>query len=80
MIMYVTHMYVKHKIDWRDVGQRVRGLRNKPQVEVSRALGITQGQLSRIELGQSRPSIDILLAISLLYHKSMNWILTGKEI
>jgi transcriptional regulator with XRE-family HTH domain len=78
--MYITHMYVKHIIDWREVGQRVRGLRNKPQVEVSRALGITQGQLSRIESGQSRPSIEILLAISLLYHKSVNWILTGKDV
>jgi len=78
--MYNKHMYVKHLIDWREVGQRVRGLRNKPQVEVSRALGITQGQLSRIESGQSRPSIEILLAISLLYHKSVNWILTGKEV
>ena len=78
--MYYMHMYVKHIIDWREVGQRLRGLRNKPQVEVSRALGITQGQLSRIESGQSRPSIEILLAISLLYHKSVNWILTGTEV
>lgn len=78
--MYITHMYVKHIIDWREVGQRVRGLRNNPQVEISRALGITQGQLSRIESGQSRPSIEILLAISLLYHKSVNWILTGKDV
>jgi transcriptional regulator with XRE-family HTH domain len=78
--MYNMHMYVKHKINWREVGQRIRSLRNKPQVEVSRALGITQGQLSRIESGQSRPSIEILLAISLLYHKSVNWILAGKEV
>ena len=78
--MYVEHMHIKHIIEWREVGQRVRGLRNKPQVEVSKALGITQGQLSRIESGQSRPSIEILLAISFLYHKSINWILTGKEV
>ena len=29
--------------------------------------------------GASRPSIEILLAISLLYRKSINWILTGKS-
>lgn len=80
MSMYGKHMYVKHKLNWREVGQRVKSLRDKPQVEVSKALGITQGQLSRIESGQSRPSVEILLAISLLYHKSMNWILTGKEV
>jgi transcriptional regulator with XRE-family HTH domain len=78
--MYDRHMHVKHIIDWREVGRRVKGLRTKPQVEVARALGITQGQLSRIESGQSRPSVEVLLAISLLYSKSMNWILTGKEV
>jgi len=74
-----THMYVKHKIDWKEVGERIRTLRTRPQVEVSEVLGITQGQLSRIESGASRPSIEILLAISLLYRKSINWILTGKS-
>ena len=78
-IMRDTHMHVKHKIDWQEVGRRIRTLRTRPQVEVSEMLGITQGQLSRIESGESRPSIEILLAISLLYRKSMNWILTGNN-
>jgi len=78
-IMRNIHMYVKHKVDWEEVGRRIRTLRTRPQVEVSEMLGITQGQLSRIESGESRPSIEILLAISLLYRKSMNWILTGNN-
>ena len=78
-IMRDTHMSVKHKIDWQEVGRRIRTLRIRPQVEVSEMLGITQGQLSRIESGESRPSIEILFAISLLYRKSMNWILTGND-
>ena len=79
IIMRDTHMSVKHKIDWQEVGRRIRTLRTRPQVEVSEMLGITQGQLSRIESGESRPSIEILFAISLLYRKSMNWILTGND-
>jgi transcriptional regulator with XRE-family HTH domain len=73
-------MHVKHDIDWRAVGRRIRGLRTRPQAEASSILGISQGQLSRIESGESRPSIEILLAISLMYRKSMNWILTGKDL
>jgi transcriptional regulator with XRE-family HTH domain len=73
-------MYVKHNIDWKAAGQRIKSLRTRPQAEACKILGITQGQLSRIESGESRPSIEILLAISLLYRKSMNWILTGKDI
>lgn len=74
-----VHMHVKYNVNWKEVGRRVKGLRSRPQVEVSEMLGISQGQLSRIESGESRPSIEILLAISLLYRKSMNWILTGRD-
>ena len=73
-------MSVKHKVDWQEVGDRIRRLRTRPQVEVSEMLGITQGHLSRIESGETHPSVEILLAISLMYRKSMNWILTGKDL
>ena len=78
--MSYKHMFGKHNIDWQEVGHRIRTLRTRSQVEVSEMLGITQGHLSRIESGESHPSIEILLAISLLYRKSMNWILMGKDV
>jgi len=77
--MSIKHMSVKHKVDWVGVGHRIKSLRTRPQIEVSKILGVTQGHLSRIEAGESRTSIEILLSISRLYGKSMNWILTGKD-
>lgn len=65
-------------IDWKKVGKRIRSLRREPQIPVAKRLGITQGQLSRIETGASPPSIETLLEISKLYKKAINWLLLGE--
>jgi len=43
------------------------------------SLGITQGQLSKIERGKLAPSVTVLLRLQERFRKSVDWILTGKE-
>jgi len=52
-IMRDTHMSVKHKIDWQEVGRRIRTLRTRPQVEVSEMLGITRVSFHGSNLGKA---------------------------
>lgn len=69
----------KQLIDWRAVGRRVRQLRgfDMTQKEFAEAIGVSQGQLSRIERGESQPRAEVLLRLSRVCKKSVNWILTA---
>jgi len=42
-------------------------------------LGIGQTQLSKYELGQSVPTVEILLKLKSYSGRSIDWILTGEE-
>jgi len=42
-------------------------------------LGITQGQLSKIERGKLAPGIDLLLRLHDRGGRSVDWILTGER-
>ncbi len=68
------------KIDWKAVGRRLRELRgfDMNQAQFARALGISQGQLSRYEKGKSEIGAEVLLRISQRCGKSIEWVLTGK--
>jgi len=65
------------------IGQRIRELRladgtgASRQMEFAKAIGITQGQLSKIEAGQAAASLDVLLRLRERYGRSVDWILTG---
>ncbi len=48
------------------------------QAEFARALGISQGQLSRYEKGKSEIGAEVLLRISQRCGKSIEWVLIGK--
>jgi transcriptional regulator with XRE-family HTH domain len=52
-----------------------RKLHNLSQVEFSTALGISQGNLSEIEKGNSKPSADTLIALRIKYGFDLNWLL-----
>jgi transcriptional regulator with XRE-family HTH domain len=66
------------KPDLRKIGLRIRGLReNVRQEEFSAQLGISQGQLSKIEGGKLSPSLEILLAVANKFEKSLDWIVKG---
>jgi hypothetical protein len=42
-------------------------------------VGVGQTQLSRYELGQSAPTLNILLRLKFYSQKSIDWILLGEE-
>jgi transcriptional regulator with XRE-family HTH domain len=70
----------RSQIDLASVGLRIRQLRGKLlQEEVAKYLNITQGQLSKIEHGDAAPGLDTLVRLSDKFHRSIDWILKGKE-
>ncbi len=71
----------KARVDWKIVGRRLRQLRGFDinQSQFARAIGVSQGQLSRYEKGESEIGAEVLLRIAERTGKSMEWLLTGKE-
>ena len=62
------------------IGKRIRQLRGEVrQNDFAPILGITQGQLSKIERGKVAPSVEVLLRLRDLFGKKVDWILTGKD-
>lgn len=60
------------------IGEKIKAFRklhNLSQVEFSTALGISQGNLSEIEKGNSKPSADTLIALRIKYGFDLNWLL-----
>jgi transcriptional regulator with XRE-family HTH domain len=61
------------------IGSRIRRLRGKVfQEDLAAYLGITQGQLSKLERGKNTPSIEVLMRLSDRFNKSVDWILRGE--
>ena len=62
------------------ISRRIREIRgfDLTQGEFARILGISQAQLSKYELGQSTPTVEILLRLKKFSGKSIDWILTGE--
>jgi transcriptional regulator with XRE-family HTH domain len=70
----------KAKPDLEAIGSRIRKLRGAIfQDEMAEYLGISQGQLSKIERGKRAPTIEILLLLSDRFRKSIDWILRGED-
>jgi transcriptional regulator with XRE-family HTH domain len=68
------------KPDLAAIGLRIRELRGKErQDDFAPSLGITQGQLSKIERGLVAPSVELLLRLRERFGKSVDWILTGEK-
>ena len=68
-------------VDWKVVGQRIRGLRGfyVTQEEFARRIGISQSHLSTLEHGDAEPGAEIMLRISREFGKSIEWLLTGTD-
>jgi transcriptional regulator with XRE-family HTH domain len=66
-------------VDWKAVGRRVRELRgfDVTQSDLANRLGVSQGYLSTVEHGQREIGVEVLLAISREFGKSIEWLLTG---
>ncbi len=67
-------------IDWNTVGRRLRELRgyDLTQAEFAEQIGVSQGYLSSAERGQREIGAEVLLRISYVCDKSIEWLLTGK--
>lgn len=66
------------KPDLKEIGLRIRALRgDMRQEEVASQLGISQGQLSKVERGKVPPTLEILLGVATKFGKSLDWIVRG---
>lgn len=68
------------RLDLKAVGARVRALRGSVmQDEFAFKVGISQGQLSKIENGRMAPTLDMLVKLANRFGKSLDWIVTGQD-
>lgn len=64
------------------LGERLRYLREKKdltQIQLSKALKITNAQVSRYELDQREPDYDILRKFASFFNVTIDYLLTGKD-
>ena len=67
-----------HKPDLKAIGARIRRLRDKiRQEEFADQLGISQGQLSKVERGKTPPTLDMLVVLANRFHTTLDWIVRG---
>jgi transcriptional regulator with XRE-family HTH domain len=67
-------------LDLRAMGSRIRALRGEVlQEELAVKIGISQGQLSKIESGRLAPTLETLVRLADQFGKSLDWIVTGKK-
>jgi transcriptional regulator with XRE-family HTH domain len=70
----------RSKPELKAIGLRIRALRgDMRQEDLAVQLAISQGQLSKVERGRIAPTLDMLLAVSDQFSKSLNWIVWGKD-
>ena len=70
----------KKLADLDSIGSRIRGLRGEMhQEELAEYLGISQGQLSKVERGKLAPTLEMLVRLIEKFGKGADWILTGRE-
>lgn len=66
------------KTDLEGIGSRIRVLRGDMlQEDFAKYLGISQGQLSKIERGKLGPTAEILIRLVKRFGKTADWILMG---
>ena len=70
----------KSSVDWKAVGRRIREMRGfeTNQSDFARQLGVTQGQLSKYEKGNSEIGAEVLLRLARRSGKSIEWWITGE--
>ena len=67
-------------LDLKAIGARIRALRGTElQEELAPKIGISQGQLSKIESGRMAPALETLVRLANRFDKSLDWIVTGHE-
>jgi transcriptional regulator with XRE-family HTH domain len=67
-------------LDLKAIGARIRALRGTElQEELAPKIGISQGQLSKIESGRMPPALETLVKLANRFEKSIDWLVTGHE-
>lgn len=67
------------RADLKAIGARIRELRGTMfQEDLAAYLGISQGQLSKIERGMMGPTVETLARLSEKFGKSIDWIVRGE--
>ena len=68
------------EVDLQAIGRRIREIRgfDLTQSDFARILGIGQTQLSKYELGQSAPTLEILTKLKAYGGRTIDWIVTGE--
>lgn len=59
--------------------RRLRKIHNLNQIEFAKLIGVSQGSLSDIESGKSKPSVETVVSIHLKFGCSLEWLLNGTE-
>jgi transcriptional regulator with XRE-family HTH domain len=68
------------KLDLKLIGRKFRVLRGETrQQQFAAQLGISQGQLSKIERGEVAPSLEVLLVMALKFGRTIDWIVRPDE-
>ena len=71
-------MSSKLNADLTAIGSRIKKMRGAMlQEELAAYLDVSQGHLSKIERGKVAPSLEILIALSARFHKTIDWIIKG---
>jgi|HubBroStandDraft_6_1064221.scaffolds.fasta_scaffold1175128_1 transcriptional regulator with XRE-family HTH domain len=70
-----------HTVDWKAVGERIREIRgfHMTQQDFAHSVDVSQSYLSNMEHGRVEIGAAILLRISEVSGKSLEWLLTGKK-
>ena len=75
-----TKMPDKWILDLKAMGSRIRALRGDVlQEDLALKIGISQGQLSKIESGRLAPTLETLVRLANQFGKTLDWIVSGKK-
>lgn len=67
------------ELNYIEIGNRIKMLRGKiQQVDFANLFSLKQQDISKIETAKVRPSLKLLLKISVHFNKSIEWLLTGQ--
>ncbi len=70
------------KLDYLEIGNRIQLYRKKKRIkqgELAKAIGVTSSQISHIETGISRPSLDVVAGLCEYFQITSDELIFGKK-
>lgn len=74
--MITVQPIYEYEIDYVKVGQRIKQARlenNMSQAELGEKIGCSNNHMSHVEIGQTKPSLPMILKLSLVLNKSLDY-------